>query len=453
MDGERYSVLHFKDYCMKRFHNFLDLIQYCDSNIPDACAFLYDDLKTCTYHRFYQEVLSEAERLKQTHKTCIGILNDGTFESIKMIFASNIAGLQVVMMDALTEYEKIQTLIDLTDIDLLWPEDDTFSFTSGIREKTDQILFFTSGTTDRNKAVVLTSKTLMSSAFNGGMMLPLKQEDKLMCMLPLSHVFGFVCSLLWGLSFGSTICLSRGVRHYIDDMSYFKPTVLSAVPSLLSFLFQHELINPECKLILVGAGDCRKELLESIQEKNIQISFGYGLTETSSGVAISTSGDPYAMSICPDDTITLAEDNEILIKAPTCMFKGYYKDSQSTDQVLKDDILYTGDLGRFDEEGKLHITGRKKEMLVLSSGTKIFLPEYEKEIMQRTGLNDIAVILHNDKVTLVYHGTTDIKTIREMIHPVMYSYTRDQQIQDIIQSKIPLPRTALGKIQRWRIQI
>ena len=121
----------------------------------------------------------------------------------------------------------------------------------------------------------------------------------------------------------------------------------------------------------------------------LRVSFGYGLTETSSGVAISVKGDPYAMEVCPDDTITIAEDGEILIEAPTCIMQGYYKRPDATREVLRGGVFHTGDLGMFDENGLLHITGRKKDMLVLPDGTKIFLPEYEAAIMQALGHTEI----------------------------------------------------------------
>ena len=99
------------------------------------------------------------------------------------------------------------------------------------------------------------------------------------------------------------------------------------------------------------------------------------------------------MEICPDDTITLAEDGEILIEAPTCMMKGYYKRPDSTAEVLRDGVLHTGDLGSFDINGRLHITGRKKDILVLPDGTKIFLPEYEARLMSALGHTELAVTL------------------------------------------------------------
>lgn len=249
------------------------------------------------------------------------------------------------------------------------------------------LLFFTSGTTSMSKAVALSGESLCFSAYSGGEMLPLEASDILMCMLPLAHVFGFVCSLLWPLSSGAAVALGRGPRHYMDDLNYFKPTVLSAVPSLLGFLLRCRSINSQLRLILVGAGDCPPALLEQASALGIKVSFGYGLTETSSGVAISVRDDPYAMEICPGVNISLAPAGEILIRAPGSMMEGYYRQPEATAQVLKDGLLYTGDLGRFDSDGRLHITGRKKEVLVLSDGTKLFLPEYEAAIAKVLGSN------------------------------------------------------------------
>ena len=158
------------------------------------------------------------------------------------------------------------------------------------------------------------------------------------------------------------------------------------------------------------------------------------------------------MEICPDDTITIADDGEILIAAPTCMMQGYYKWPQYTEEVLRHGILSTGDLGRFDEEGKLHITGRKKEMLVLSDGTKIFLPEYEARLMQVLGNTELAVVLRDDRPVLVYNGDAERGELEEKLRGLMRELPRGQQLTDILIVKDPLPRTASGKIKRWEIQ-
>ena len=230
----------------------------------------------------------------------------------------------------------------------------------------------------------------------------------------------------------------------------FRPTVVSLVPAQLTFLLDRQVVNPELRLALLGAGDCPPPLLRAAGRMGLQISFGYGLTETSSGVAISVRGNPYAMEVCPDDEITLDEDGEILINAPTCMMEGYYKMPEDTFAVLQNGILRTGDLGRLDEDGKLHITGRKKEILVLSDGTKLFLPEYEAGICLALGTREAALVLRDGRPVLVLgEAERDRKEIVQRLSHVIAERPRGQQIRDIIFLGEPLPRTVTGKIQRW----
>ena len=228
------------------------------------------------------------------------------------------------------------------------------------------------------------------------------------------------------------------------------------MPRLLGFLLQQNCLNEELRLILVGAGDCPPQLLQAVQAKGIRLSFGYGLTETSSGVAISVGGDPYAMEVCPDDTITIADDGEILIAAPTCMMQGYYKWPQYTEEVLRHGILSTGDLGYFDADGRLHITGRKKDILVMGDGTKIFLPEYEAGLMRILGTTELAVVLRDDRPVLVLEDreaeSGDRNTLWQKLRPMMEQLPRGQQLTDILITEDPLPRTASGKIKRWELQ-
>jgi long-subunit acyl-CoA synthetase (AMP-forming) len=361
------------------------------------------------------------------------------------------------MLDESTPISILETLIPYTDIDMLWGDEEVKEamepfLTSGVCHGRDKILFFTSGTNDRSKAVVLTGHSLCQSAYNGGALLPLSCDDTLMCMLPLGHVFGFVCGLLWGLSCGACAALGRGARHYVDDLSFYEPTALSAVPMLLGFLLKQELINSRLRLVLIGAGGCSPELLNAVFKKGLKVSFGYGLTETSSGVALSIGGDPYAMDVCPDDSIILGEDGEILIKSPTCMMKEYYKQPEATRNALKNGVLYTGDLGRFDESGKLHVTGRKKEILVLEDGTKIYLPEYESVLSKALGTSEMAVILKNGRPCMAYFGDQSKQDLWRVLTPLMEDYPRNHQIADIIILNTPLPRTATGKIKRWELE-
>ena len=375
----------------------------------------------------------------------------------------------------------MQEQIRQTDIDILWSSDPdlveelTPYLTDGITPRAEaadpsvegsDILFFTSGTTASSKAVVLTDRSLLTAAYNGSCMLPLSQDDTLLCMLPLNHVFGFVCGLLWGMECGAAVALGRGARYYTMDFEFYKPTVLSAVPLLLSFLVQHKLMNSELRLVLVGAGDCSPQLLNSAVQQGVQVSFGYGLTETSSGVAISVPGspsfDPFALEICPEDTVALASDGEILISSPSCMMKGYYKHPEDTAAVLKGNLLFTGDIGKWDENGRLHVIGRKKEILVLADGTKIFLPEYEARIMAALPGRDFTVLERNGKPVLLLvdkESSTWPEEMRELsrsmvqekLRGAMSQLPRGQQLSEILFTDKPLPRTATGKVKRWEI--
>ena len=468
----------------QKFNSFAEILSSFAQNDPDRTVLIYEEggapVKKSRAD-FAASVLARAEEMRTFGMTCLGVLCDGSLDCVETIFASAVAGLQTVLLDENADDTLLQEQIKQTDIDILWSSDPdlveelTPYLTDGITPRTESrdssvegsdILFFTSGTTASSKAVVLTDRSLLAAAYNGSCMLPLSPDDTLLCMLPLNHVFGFVCGLLWGMECGSAVALGRGARYYTQDFEFYKPTVLSAVPLLLSFLVQHKLMNSELRLVLVGAGDCSPLLLNSAVQQGVQISFGYGLTETSSGVAISVPGsssfDPFALQICPEDTVALASDGEILISSPSCMMKGYYKHPEDTAAVLKGNLLFTGDIGKWDENGRLHVIGRKKEILVLADGTKIFLPEYEARIMAALPGRDFTVLERNGKPVLLLvdkESSTWPEEMRELsrsmvqekLRGAMSQLPRGQQLSEILFTDQPLPRTATGKVKRWEI--
>ena len=439
-----------------RFSSFEEMLSHMARTRADAPALRYED-RSWSFAELEAAVDARADELRAAGRSCLGLLADGSAECVIELFAAVRAGLQLVMLDPSLPDGLLRALIAYTDIDMLWgdgelTEELSGALTGGVTDGKGRLLFFTSGTTERSKAVVLTERSLCASAWNGSAKLSLAPEDTLLCLLPLGHVFGFVCGLLWGLSCGACVALGRGARHYGDDFAFYRPTAVSLVPLLLGFLLRQRCLNPELRLILVGAGDCPPAFLQAAAAQGVRVSFGYGLTETSSGVAISVSGDPYAMEICPDDTITLDEDGEILIEAPTCMMQGYYKRPEDTAAVLQDGLLRTGDLGRFDEEGKLHITGRKKDVLVLPDGTKLYLPEYEAAAAQALGRTELAVALCGGRPLLILQGEGEEDGILRALRPVLAERPRGQQLGGVRFVSEPLPRTATGKIKRWELQ-
>lgn len=315
----------------------------------------------------------------------------------------------------------------------------------------DKFVFYTSGTTSSARGVVLSQKAVLRSAWNGEQMMHAGPEDVLLSMLPLNHIFGFVCTFVWPLAGGSAIALGRGMRHLIDDPRTFDPTILPVVPSLLKFLWQTGNLNPKLKSILVGAGPASREILEAVEKKGIDVRFGYGLTETASGLAISLSGeDPYAMALCPDTEIRIGSEGEIFVRTP-CMMEGYLNDPEHTNEKLRNGELDTGDLGFFDAEGRLHVTGRRDDVLVFPNGEKVFLSEWEEKL---------SALLHTEVMLGQKDGFLTLLAVaheegREKILEAVDTFNKNQpigrKIQHVLLKNHPFPRTATGKLQRWKI--
>lgn len=443
-----------------RFESFEKMLDHHAERTPDASALRYaedETVRTMTYAELACAVAARAEELRALGKTCMGVLADGSKNCLIEIFAAVRAGMQVVLLDEAMPEAALREMLPYTDADTLYGERELCEelsgcLTEGLSSGTGRLLFFTSGTTERSKAVVLTEGTLCASAYNGATLLPLRANDTLLCVLPLAHVFGFVCGVLWGLSCGACVALGRGARHYVDDCAFFRPTAISVVSLLLGFLLKQNAFNDELKLVLVGAGGCRREILDAAKARSLRVCFGYGLTETSSGVALSLGDEPYAMTVCPDDKIILAPDGEILIKVSSCMMQGYYKRPRDTDAALSGGALHTGDLGRFDEKGRLYVTGRKKDTLVLPDGTKLFLPEAETELAKLLPNTDFALVERDDRAALAIYGDKrDDKALFAAIEPYQAARARGQQIASIVRLSEPLPRTVTGKIKRWAI--
>lgn len=449
-----------------KFTSFVQLLHSGATNYPDNVALLYDEGGTAvkkTYAQLYADVKDRVRALESMKETCVGILEAPSEKWIVDMFACVIAGKQTVLLDAMSDAATLQKCVLATDVETILTDNLTAPYATALTfcphtlNRTDgegDILFFTSGTTESSKAVVLTSKSLCASAWNGQERCPCNENDNLLCILPLTHVFGFVCSMLWPLSQGACVSLTRGLRYLPFDAKYFNPTIISVVPSALKFLLNFNALNDNLRMVLVGAGPASEQVLDAVKAKGVEIRFGYGLTETSSGVAISTGENPFAMTPCPDDEITLSDDGEILIKCPECIMKGYYKNKTATDEVLINGVFHTGDLGKFDKDGNLYITGRKKDILVLENGTKIYLAEWETELQKALNIDDIALAQKNGVVTLFVgdkDGNIDKDDVKNKVNEFNKTKSFDRQIGDVCIMPHALERTATGKIKRWAL--
>jgi long-subunit acyl-CoA synthetase (AMP-forming) len=156
-----------------------------------------------------------------------------------------------------------------------------------------------------------------------------------------------------------------------------------------------------------------------------------------------------------DDNIRVEEDGEVTVATP-CMMQGYIGDQPMFDR----DRFFTGDLGWFDEKGRLHLKGRKKDVLVMADGTKIFCPEYEEDLERLTGLPDLGLSMKDGHAVLVAGSLSNDPAIEANIRGKLLKTVgnynkklqRSQQIYDVIVRADSLPRTATGKIKRYELQ-
>lgn len=404
----------------------------------------------------YSDFWTMMEDYPTKEANSVGIFCNQSLDTLIAIFAHANKKTQIVLLDSNNEEEVLKKQILATDVDLLLGDEDLCeSLTPYLdpQEKGEEgnILFFTSGTTSSSKAVILTEASLCASAYNGALLLPLDKNDILLSILPLNHVFGFVCSLLWGVISGASVALTRGQRFFFEDFTFYHPTAVSLVPQMAEFLTKKNLFNSELKKALVGAGDCSPSILEEIKAKGIDVHFGYGLTETSSGIGLSLGENPSLMTPVKAANIKIAEDGEILVHAPSLLMRGFYQDEVKTESVIKDGYFYTGDLGVMDENGLLKILGRKKEVYVLKDGLKIFLPEFEGELKEFLK-TDLAVLQDENKqlILALERPIIDIDYKLELFN---VKHARSSRIQKYFILNKPLPRTRTGKVKRYAIEI
>lgn len=430
---------------MTLFHSLFELLASLDE---DSICFSHEEGDTLV-HTSVRKFIKDIEEYPVIPKQRVGIMIENTYSSILSLFAMAYQKKDIILFNPMEEEKTLQRQIQSSDTSLLLGRKEIIDrFLSYLREdiknKDPKILFFTSGTTSSSKAVILTEEHLLASCYNGGSILPLKKDDVFLSILPLSHVFGFVCSLLWPLSFGARICLSRGMRHMMDDLSYFNPSVISLVPQMAGFYAKYNLFNQNLRLVLIGAGECNDDILKAIEKKGIQVSYGYGLTETSSGLALSTGPDPRRMTICPLEELRIALDGEILVSSDKILAEGYYKSNETL--IDNEGFFHTGDLGKI-EDGKLILLGRKKDIIVLDDGNKIYLPECEEELKSFLKEEDLA-LEGTYPLVLHIHTKMDRTDIEEKISLYNKDKINSKKIVQIVFEDNPIGKTLTMKVKR-----
>ena len=240
-------------------------------------------------------------------------------------------------------------------------------------------IFFTGGTTGQPKGAVLSHRALMrgnyNSIFKPG---PVIGVHRYIALLPLSHVFGAIAGLCGCFYTGNLMFTCEDMKATIGKLPVIRPTLLVIVPGICDILAGLcKMYGPQflgsLKMIISGAANVPPRLVDIFSKMGVEFCFGYGLTEGANLTSANADAITHPTSIgkiYPGQEAKLV-DGELWVKGDN-LFSYYYKDPEKTAEALTPDgWLRTGDLCRFDEDGFLYITGRIKNLIILSNGENV----------------------------------------------------------------------------------
>lgn len=341
-------------------------------------------------------------------------------------------------------------------------------------------LLYTSGTTGKSKGVLLSSRNILEnlgavqaeSFWNA-------ENTSFLSTLPNYHIYCLTVDFLCSVVCGTTVSVSD-LRNLISDVSFFKATRIMAVPMMLKYILYY-LRTAEKKMqcskeevkrrlfwdgfigVTSSAAFLEDALKEAISEYGIEVTQGYGMTECTSHIATdSISGyRPGSVGKVIKGMQIRIVDHEIWVKGPGVML-GYYKDEAATAEVIEDGWLKTGDLGYMDEDGWLYITGRKKNLIILSNGENVLPEELELQIERCEYVSEVLVIGKNDVLTAEIYPESayveklglatvkaEIEAYIETCNKTLVSY---KQIHRVVMRETPFEKTNSRKIKRFLYQ-
>ena len=313
-------------------------------------------------------------------------------------------------------------------------------------------IVFTSGTTGKGKGVMLSQANIALDMTLG--MYNFDITRKTLHVLPPHHTFGSTVNYVGHLSQGCEVYISSGIKHVSDEIKEQQPTHLILVPAFLEVmnrkiwatarkdgkegllkamikvsnflrkfgvdvrrkLFASVLsaFGGKLELIICGGAKLDEEIIRNFDALGITILNGYGITECAPLISANRNkyqkpgsvGTPILACRVKIDNPDENGEGEICVKGPNVML-GYYNNPEATAEVFdKDGFFHTGDYGKLDEEGWIYITGRKKNLIILSNGKNVYPEEIEADLQRVEGVSEVVVYagesrVQKDKITIV----------------------------------------------------
>jgi long-chain acyl-CoA synthetase len=331
-------------------------------------------------------------------------------------------------------------------------------------------LMYTSGTTGNPKGVMLTHGNLLSNVeacLEAG---PLEADDINLCWLPLSHIYARTVDFYERFVAGVPICLAESPEAVVANLKEIQPTHISCVPRFYEKLLAavgapdpavtgarlRAIFGPRIRFCGSGGAPLPAAIEKTLSDAGLPILPGYGLTESSPVITFNLLERyrPHTVGAAlPGVEIKIAPDGEVLTRGPHVM-AGYWNNPQATAEAIRDGWLYTGDLGSIDADGFLSITGRKKELMVLSSGKKV-VPTFIEGLLVADDCIDQAAVYgegrHFLTALIVPHWENLRKAIKSSARPISDTATDAElachpAVHELLQKRVAV---ALADVATW----
>lgn len=395
-------------------------------------------------------------------------------------------------------------------------EGDTSYFDTTPDTECLSLLVFTSGTTGKGKGVMLSQKAVLSDLSD---IIPYMDFQKhTIALLPPHHTYGSSVAILGQTSIGSEIYLSAGIKYIQKELKEQKPGHIVLVPLYLETFYRKIMANikdqgkekfvmnaikvsnglrkigidrrrtlfkaileafgGETKMVISGGAPISQEIMDFFDGIGISVLNGYGITECAPIIAVNHSkwvvpgSVGFPLNICD---VRIEEPNEdgageICVKGPNVML-GYYKDEETTKEAFTEDGYFrTGDYGKFDKNGALFITGRKKNLIILSNGKNVYPEEIETELASTPGVVDVIVYegqskrgVENNRIVAEIYPDKDYieKNNIEDVQAYLQEYVNEYNRTAVPYKKIGIlkvreeefPKNTLRKILRFKLDM
>ncbi len=431
-----------------------------------------------------------------SHDDVAYILNDCK-PDLLFVGAGQIGDIESILQKTNYKPEILYPITDVIENDFT----NHFQQTPENLEKT-AVIIYTSGTTGNPKGVMLSYKNLIANMDGVSKEVVIfAPERQTLILLPLHHIFPLIGSMMAPLYVGATIVMSPSMQSsdLLETLKNNHVAIIIGVPRLYELIYKglkakidasfatraifkiaesinnkkfsqkifkkvHDGFGGHLLYLVSGGAALPKEVGGFFKTLGFDVLEGYGMTEAAPMITFTRPGRVKIGSpgeALPGLTIKI-ENGEIVAKGDNIM-QGYYNQPEETAQVLKNGWLYTGDLGYLDKNGFLFITGRKKEIIVLSNGKNINPVELESkleadfDVIKEAGVfavNDVLhVVIFPDYEKLATLGITDLNAyFREnVLSPFNQKQSSYKQISQLTLTKNELPKTRLSKIQRFKL--